>query len=96
MYWQQWPPGTQQSPSCTPEIAPPAACLRCQALGDVFSALAAAVGAAEKVVELMHRQPKVPRAGTLAPAEFSGRIDLQVRRGHTVGVVAGRGLGSWC
>lgn len=49
-----------------------------QALGDVFSALAAAVGAADKVIELMHRRPRVPHGGTLAPPEFSGTLELEV------------------
>ncbi|GAB4821914.1 hypothetical protein N2152v2_008960 [Parachlorella kessleri] len=48
-----------------------------QALGDVFSALAAAVGAADKVIELMHRQPKIARGGTLAPPDFTGSLALQ-------------------
>ncbi|PRW60050.1 ATP-binding cassette sub-family B member 9 [Chlorella sorokiniana] len=48
-----------------------------QALGDVFSALSAAVGAAEKVVELMKRPPAVPETGALVPAAFAGKITLQ-------------------
>lgn len=48
-----------------------------QALGDVFSALSAAVGAADKVVELMKRQPAVAETGALAPAQFQGKITLQ-------------------
>ncbi len=47
-----------------------------QQLGDVFSALSAAVGAADKVVELMHRRPAIPPAGSLTPPQFSGRIEL--------------------
>ena len=53
-----------------------------QALGDVFSALSAAVGAADKVVELMKRQPAVPDTGTLVPSSFAGKIALQVRWGR--------------
>lgn len=48
-----------------------------QALGDVFSALSAAVGAADKVVELMNRQPTVAETGTLVPTTFAGKITLQ-------------------
>ncbi|PSC71292.1 ATP-binding cassette sub-family B member 9 [Micractinium conductrix] len=48
-----------------------------QALGDVFSALSAAVGAADKVVELMRRQPAVAENGTVMPADFAGKITLQ-------------------
>lgn len=48
-----------------------------QALGDVFSALSAAVGAADKVIELMHRRPAIPPPGTLAPPAFTGRIELR-------------------
>lgn len=51
---------------------------RLQALGDVFSALSAAVGAADKVVELMKRPTEIPEVGTLAPAHFAGKITLQV------------------
>lgn len=47
-----------------------------QALGDVFSALSAAVGAADKVVELMHREPRIPCSGSLSPPQFSGRLEL--------------------
>ncbi|KAL6777216.1 hypothetical protein ACKKBF_B20615 [Auxenochlorella protothecoides x Auxenochlorella symbiontica] len=48
-----------------------------QALGDVFSALAAAVGAADKVVELMLRPPRVPPAGRAAPPRLAGRLALR-------------------
>ena len=48
-----------------------------QQLGDVFSALSAAGGAADKVVELMHRRPAISAPGTLAPPEFTGRIELR-------------------
>ncbi|DBA78719.1 TPA: hypothetical protein ACH3X1_008631 [Trebouxia sp. C0004] len=47
-----------------------------QMLGDVFSALTAAVGAADKVVELMQQQPGVPPHGALQPADFAGRVEL--------------------
>jgi len=47
-----------------------------QALGDVFSALSAAVGAADKVVELMHRHPAIPPAGKVTSSQFLGRIEL--------------------
>jgi ABC-type multidrug transport system fused ATPase/permease subunit len=48
-----------------------------QSLGDVFSALTGAVGAADKVLELMHRQPGVSAGGTLVPTAFEGRIELR-------------------
>ena len=48
-----------------------------QSLGDVFSALSAAVGAADKVVELMHRRPSIPPAGRCTPPQFSGCIELR-------------------
>ncbi|KAJ9509930.1 hypothetical protein QJQ45_011470 [Haematococcus lacustris] len=48
-----------------------------QALGDVFSALTGAVGAADKVLELMHRAPLVGAGGSLVPAQFEGRIELR-------------------
>ncbi|EFN54348.1 hypothetical protein CHLNCDRAFT_36050 [Chlorella variabilis] len=48
-----------------------------QALGDVFSALSAAVGAADKVIELMKRQPAVAETGTLVPAAFAGKLTVQ-------------------
>jgi ATP-binding cassette subfamily B (MDR/TAP) protein 9 len=47
-----------------------------QSLGDVFSALSAAVGAADKVVELIHRRPTIPPAGKLTPSQFFGRIEF--------------------
>lgn len=55
--------------------------IHAQALGDVFSALSAAVGAADKVIELMKRPPAVAETGTLAPAQFQGKITLQVGLG---------------
>ena len=58
-------------------------------LGDVFSALSAAVGAADKVVELMRRPPRIAERGTLAPATFAGKITLQV------GGAAGPGRAGW-
>uniref|UniRef100_A0A6S8M2Q5 ATP-binding cassette transporter n=1 Tax=Dunaliella tertiolecta TaxID=3047 RepID=A0A6S8M2Q5_DUNTE len=48
-----------------------------QMMGDVFSALTAAVGAADKVLELIHRKPDIPPEGELVPANFEGRIDLK-------------------
>lgn len=48
-----------------------------QALGDVFSAIAAALGAADKVIELIQRVPKMPEAGGLRPSTFCGRLELQ-------------------
>lgn len=47
-----------------------------QMLGDVFSSLAAAVGAADKVVELIQQQPGIAPHGALQPADFAGRVEL--------------------
>lgn len=47
-----------------------------QLLGDVFSSLTAAVGAADKVVELMQQRPAIPAHGALQPADFAGRLEL--------------------
>ncbi|KAL3138200.1 hypothetical protein ABBQ38_005424 [Trebouxia sp. C0009 RCD-2024] len=47
-----------------------------QLLGDVFSSLTAAVGAADKVVELMQQRPSIPPHGALQPADFAGRVEL--------------------
>lgn len=48
-----------------------------QALGDVFSAFAAALGAADKVVELIQRLPQMPGPGRLAPGSFAGHLELK-------------------
>ena len=48
-----------------------------QALGDVFSAFAAALGAADKVVELIQRLPQMPGPGRLAPCSFAGHLELK-------------------
>lgn len=42
----------------------------------MFSAFAAALGAADKVVELIQRRPELPEAGSLRPATFLGRMEL--------------------
>ena len=47
-----------------------------QSLGDVFSSLSAAVGAADKVVELMQRPPAFSNDGALVPYDFLGKITL--------------------
>lgn len=47
-----------------------------QMVGDVFSSLTAAVGAADKVVELMQQRPAIPAHGALQPADFAGRLEL--------------------
>jgi ATP-binding cassette, subfamily B (MDR/TAP), member 9 len=50
-----------------------------QSLGDVFSNLSAAVGAADKVVELMQRIPEFENSGSFIPSEnhkFQGKITL--------------------
>ncbi len=43
----------------------------------MFSAIAAALGAADKVIELIQRVPKMPEAGSLRPSTFYGRLELQ-------------------
>lgn len=48
-----------------------------QNMADVFSALTAAVGAADKVMELMQRKPKIASDGTLSPLTFAGHIMLR-------------------
>lgn len=47
-----------------------------QMMGDMFSALTAAVGAADKVVELIQRRPEVGPTGKLQPSDFRGRLEL--------------------
>ena len=53
-------------------MSPPA-----QQLGDVFSAFAAALGAADKVVELIQRAPQMPDPGGLQPGAFGGHLELR-------------------
>lgn len=48
-----------------------------QMMGDVFSALTAAVGAADKVIELMKREPHIPPSGHHIPERFEGRLMLE-------------------
>ncbi|GIL53327.1 hypothetical protein Vafri_8954 [Volvox africanus] len=48
-----------------------------QLMGDVFSALTAAVGAADKVVELMKRQPAFSPGGHLVLPSLEGRVEAQ-------------------
>ena len=74
-----WPPRLLPTLPCpAPPTHPPTPWCPCtQALGDVFSALSAAVGAADKVVELMRRQPALPPSGTLEPPSFQGRVELR-------------------
>ena len=49
-----------------------------QQLGDVFSSLAGAIGAADKVVELIERRPAFLEKGTMKPDRgLSGRIELR-------------------
>lgn len=60
-------------------LVPAASCLLVlpvQSMGDVLSALSAAVGAADKVVELIHREPATPAPGTYTPDTFAGRLQL--------------------
>ncbi|MEW5315495.1 MAG: hypothetical protein WDW38_006919 [Sanguina aurantia] len=48
-----------------------------QMITDCFSALSAAVGAADKVIELIERPPKIPATGLRTLAAFTGRIELE-------------------
>ena len=48
-----------------------------QSLGDVFSALSAAVGAADKVMELIERKPAFSESGSLTPDTFTGQIEFR-------------------
>ena len=43
----------------------------------MFSAFAAALGAADKVVELIQRLPQMPDPGGLKPGSFSGHLELK-------------------
>ena len=47
-----------------------------QSMGDVFSSLMAAVGAAEKVLELIQKQPTIVPVANLRPAYFAGNLAL--------------------
>lgn len=48
-----------------------------QNMGDVFSSLSAAVGAADKVLELIHRQPTIQEQGSLIPSHIAGALSLR-------------------
>lgn len=49
-----------------------------QSLGDVFSALSAAVGAADKVIELIYREPAFEETGTEQPGQdLTGSIEMR-------------------
>eukprot|EP00890_Picochlorum_soloecismus_P002479 jgi/Picsp_1/3231/NSC_06071-R1_atp-binding cassette sub-family b member 9 len=48
-----------------------------QALGDVFSALSAALGAADKVVELINKKPAFEETGLEEPDTFVGQLELR-------------------
>lgn len=43
----------------------------------MFSAFAAALGAADKVIELIQRLPQMPDPGGLKPSSFSGHLELK-------------------
>ena len=43
----------------------------------MFSAFAAALGAADKVIELIQRLPQMPDPGGLMPSSFSGHLELK-------------------
>lgn len=46
-------------------------------MGDVFSSLIAAVGAADKVVELIKRQPRILPLANLRAPHFVGQLSLE-------------------
>lgn len=48
-----------------------------QSLGDVFTSLVAAVGAADKVIELIQRQPLVTSDSTFQPVKLQGTLGVQ-------------------
>ncbi|QDZ23496.1 ABC transporter [Chloropicon primus] len=48
-----------------------------QYLGDIYSGISAALGAADKVFELIARTPEMTISGSLQPPKFKGRIDLE-------------------
>ena len=47
-----------------------------QSMGDVFSSLMAAIGAAEKVLELIQRQPAIVPVANLRPSYFAGNLAI--------------------
>jgi len=74
-----------------------------QAIGDIFTGLTAAVGAADKVFELMNRQPLMSTGGELTPATLEGEVefrdvsfaytsrpDVQVLRGLSLSIPKGQ------
>lgn len=46
-------------------------------IGDVYTGLVDAVGAAEKVFQYIDRKPEISNDGSLAPADFSGRVEFK-------------------
>lgn len=48
-----------------------------QSVGDVFSSFMMAVGAAEKVLQLIRRQPGIVPIADLKPQTFSGALSLE-------------------
>ena len=47
-----------------------------QTLGDIFAMIAVATGAADKVMELMFRKPRMPPDGTLVLPAIQGRLEF--------------------
>lgn len=47
-----------------------------QTLGDIFAMMAVATGAADKVIELMYRKPRMPPDGTLVVPKLSGTLQF--------------------
>lgn len=48
-----------------------------QSMGEVFSSLTAALGAADKVLELIMREPQILPATHYKPGSFSGNLALE-------------------
>ena len=50
----------------------------CKDIGDVFTGLMQAVGAADKVFELIERKPKISiNAGGMTAGQFSGKVEFR-------------------
>jgi ABC-type bacteriocin/lantibiotic exporter with double-glycine peptidase domain len=46
-------------------------------LGNVYSALMSAIGAAEEVIRLLHREPRAAATGSLTRAALAGHLELR-------------------
>lgn len=48
-----------------------------QMISNVYSGLMQAVGASEKVFEIIDREPQIKNDGALAPASFQGKVEFR-------------------